>query len=335
MSITTEFANEIINDRSLRDKRHALIYIGIREPELSEYLSRAVPYDAQSRLLSDERTEIEVLQPQMVIELQPDEMLCDTSLQYTFGVEIECGVSLAKFSNKAKDLNFNGYRRQHYNHVDSREYFKFVSDSSVRVQYAAECVSPVLEGEEGLSRLQSLCGALKEAGAKVNSTCGLHVHIGAALFSAMHYLNVFVNYKHIERVIDTFMAESRRGNKNRYCRTLADKNLDAIAVTAADTVGDVAEKVGIVLENRYFKVNCEAFRVHGTIEFRQHQGTVDYAKISNWIKFLQQMVAWSEHYRLGRDVESIDELPFISRELKAFYKKRQQQLSIEKLATEN
>jgi hypothetical protein len=37
---------------------------------------------------------------------------------------------------------------------------------------------------------------------------------------------------------------------------------------------------------RYFKVNLQALRVHGTVEFRQHSGTVDGTKVENWVRFL-------------------------------------------------
>jgi hypothetical protein len=36
---------------------------------------------------------------------------------------------------------------------------------------------------------------------------------------------------------------------------------------------------------RYFKLNVAAYLRHGTIEFRQHSGTVDYQKMVNWIIF--------------------------------------------------
>ena len=36
---------------------------------------------------------------------------------------------------------------------------------------------------------------------------------------------------------------------------------------------------------RYFKLNCQSFFRHGTIEFRHHSGTTDFAKIKNWILF--------------------------------------------------
>jgi hypothetical protein len=36
--------------------------------------------------------------------------------------------------------------------------------------------------------------------------------------------------------------------------------------------------------SRYYKLNLSAINVHGTIEFRQHSGTVNAEKAVNWVK---------------------------------------------------
>jgi hypothetical protein len=41
---------------------------------------------------------------------------------------------------------------------------------------------------------------------------------------------------------------------------------------------------------RYRKLNIESYVTHGTVEFRQHQGTTNAAKIINWIKLTQAIV---------------------------------------------
>ena len=37
---------------------------------------------------------------------------------------------------------------------------------------------------------------------------------------------------------------------------------------------------------RYYKINFQAFATHGTIEFRQHSGTLDADKAANWVRLL-------------------------------------------------
>ena len=61
---------------------------------------------------------------------------------------------------------------------------------------------------------------------------------------------------------------------------------------------------------------------HGTIEFRQHQGTTDFEKISNWVRFCAKLVQWSKENVLSNDALSIDNIPFITESEKAFFKSR-------------
>ena len=77
------------------------------------------------------------------------------------------------------------------------------------------------------------------------------------------YINVFKNYQKLERVIDTFMARSRRANNSRWCRTLQGYDF-----TWCTTKSDILDAMN---GNRYFKVNACSYSRHRTIEFRQHQ----------------------------------------------------------------
>lgn len=54
----------------------------------------------------------------------------------------------------------------------------------------------------------------------------------------------------------------------------------------ATTINEMANIMG----SRYFKVNLMSFQRHGTIEFRQHSGTVNATKIANWVRFLGQFI---------------------------------------------
>ena len=158
--------------------------------------------------------------------------------------------------------------------------------TSIRGENPIECVSPVLTGKAGMKSLETCCKALNDAGAQVNKSTGLHVHIGAANLSDEAYINVFENYQKLEKVIDTFMAKSRRANNSQWCRTLQGKNFD-LCMTKHDVFS-------VMNGNRYFKVNACSYSRHNTIEFRQHQGSTDFEKISNWVNFCAKLVAWSK-----------------------------------------
>ena len=118
----------------------------------------------------------------------------------------------------------------------------------------------------------------------------------------------------LENVIDTFMAQSRRADNNIYCHSMAGLNFEN-----CNTVSDVQS---VCSHDRYFKVNSMAWNRHHTIEFRQHQGTTNYEKISNWVKFCAKLVGWSKNNRLTNRIELIDDIPFLTDTEKAYFKAR-------------
>ena len=176
--------------------------------------------------------------------------------KFTFGVEIECLVA-ASLMRECATRNAMPFQYEGYNHTDNNHYYKFVSDSSIRGENPIECVSPVLTGKEGMKSLENCCKALNEAGAQVNKSTGLHVHIGAQNLSDEAYINVFKNYQKLEKVIDTFMARSRRANNSQWCRTLQDMDF-SMCLTKN-------EVLSVMRGNRYFKVNACSYSQIGRL----------------------------------------------------------------------
>lgn len=235
----------------------------------------------------------------------------------TFGVEIECyNCNRYELENKCSEKGVD-CQSQSYNHRDTKLYYKIVSDSSLTGENSNEVVSPVLQGKKGMSSLEKVCAALNEIGARVNRSCGLHVHIGAENISNEHFVRIIKNYKRLERVIDTFMPESRRGDNNQFCRTLQDVNIES-----CNTKSDAINELG----TRYRKVNAHAYLRHRTIEFRQHSGTVDFEKISNWVKFLAKLVEYSEKKEITECV-CIEDIPFLNDSDKIYFTNRRNQLA--------
>jgi len=235
----------------------------------------------------------------------------------TFGVEIEC------YNVVRNDLIVNGTRKglavrsEGYNHSDNQHYYKIVSDGSLTGNDTNEIVSPILQGNDGLNSLKRLCEALNEIDAKVNRSCGLHVHIGAANMTDKHYLNIIKNYQRLEVLVDSFMPLSRRANNNAFCCSL--QGFDFSRCTTKRDVYDM-------MNSRYYKINSHAYIRHQTIEFRQHSGTTDYTKISMWIQFLAALVKYSEKNELTT-CNSIDEIPFLNAEQKAYFNNRRASLN--------
>jgi len=282
----SEQINDIKNAKmSRREKINALVKLGLRENEVC------------------------VILPAEHRESQP-------RFTFTFGVEIECIMPRERFENIATATGVN-YQFELYNHTDNREYFKFTTDGSLSRTSGCdgdpiECVSPILDGTKvGFDKLQACCSALNAAGAYVNRSTGLHVHIGAQNMTGEQYVNVFKNYKALESIIDSFMAPSRRDNF--YSRPLRDHNFNW-----CESVSDVLSELS---EDRYHKVNPCSYTRHRTIEFRQHQGTTNFKKIKMWVSFVSKLVAYSMS-NVITTCNSIDEIPFLNASEKAYFNSR-------------
>ena len=232
----------------------------------------------------------------------------------TFGVEMECyNVRYMDILNNQSD----GFQFvwEGYNHVDRRGVYKFTTDSSISGADPRECVSPILDNTtEGFNSLKACVSVLNRVGARVNRSCGLHVHVGVRNMSPTAIVNIYKNYQKLEALIDSFMAPSRRGNTCQWCRTLQGYNFDDC---------ETPERVYRMMHSdRYHKVNPQAWYDHGTVEFRQHQGTLDYEKISMWVNFCCKLVDWSKKHVLTESLTSIDDIPFLNQKEKEFFNDR-------------
>jgi hypothetical protein len=247
----------------------------------------------------------------------------DDDVLYTVGVEIECfGVDRPRFSELCREKGVD-LQTESYNH-ETRPHFKVVHDGSILGENAIECVTPVLRNKAGFDNLEKVCASLNEAGAKVNKTTGLHVHIGLQKVDFETYKNCFINYHYLEPAIDKFMAKSRRGNENSYCRSLKEINIERIV--NAQSMQEIEDAF---YSDRYRKLNPVSYKRHNTLEFRQHQGTTDYKKIYKWVMLLTSFVAWSKKNRLSDFVTEIDAIPagIIDKKFKKYYNQRATELN--------
>ena len=198
-----------------------------------------------------------------------------------FGIELEIvdiNQQTALRALRAVGINVQA---EAYNHT-TRGHWKFVSDASVRNGF--EVVSPVLRGEAGIEEAMTVAEALSDAGATVNRSCGFLVHFDAADLSVADVKAIVHRYADHEAEIDAFMPPSRRGNTNTYCQSVTrflNRRFDE-----ARTIDELAA----AQSGRYFKVNLQSYRRHGTLEFRQHSGTVNANKVANWVRFLGEFI---------------------------------------------
>ena len=119
--------------------------------------------------------------------------------------------------------------------------------------------------------------------------CGLHVHHDINDYTVKQIANIFALYIKLEKTLDTFVPNSRRANNNAYCYSLFRGTTQQTILDKLKAVNSI-EDIERIWDTRYLKVNFQSYVKYGTIEFRQHSGTIEFEKMYNWILLTQQMV---------------------------------------------
>lgn len=241
-----------------------------------------------------------------------------------FGVEIEAfGVDKNRLAAKLREA---GIAVEIAGRANSTSGWKVTSDGSIRGEQGFEVVSPILEGMEGLAQLEKVCSILKQSNAKINKSCGLHIHFDAQNFKIKQWRNLYINYLQYETIIDSFMPASRRANKNFYCKGLTIGNRSKAAMIENIKGCANIREIKALYGSRYHKINCESFFKHGTVEFRQHSGTIEYSKIMNWVRFLHNLVSYSENHEV--ETASFEKMTdFNQNEIIAYLAERKEELN--------
>lgn len=243
----------------------------------------------------------------------------DYTFNRNFGIEIEAYNCTRE--QLARELKAAGIRVQveGYNHTDHTDHWKLVTDSSLSGNNTFELVSPILHGEQGVEEVEKVCWVLDLCNAKVNESCGLHIHMDAANFNLSTWKNLILTYKRLEKVIDNFMPRSRRNN--RFCKRLTE-----ITETTIKNATSINGLRSAFSHNRYHKINLEAYARHNTVEFRQHGGTTNFTKMSAWIHFLAKMITFAQEGAVQQGT-TLQNIPFLTDTEKLYLKLRTKKIS--------
>jgi len=218
----------------------------------------------------------------------------------TFGVEVEFLHPTSVRPTQIVDaLNALGLpcAFEGYNHINRPGRWKLVQDGSLRPGpgfAGLELVAPPLSGEEGLRKIGQALDVLVGFGCTINKSCGLHVHVGVSGQPVEFFRSLVRLYNRNEAVIDSLMAPSRRGTAAYFARP---HTINEAALDRASSIDQVVLAVGqmpgrqyVRTEYRYRKCNLMSFWQHETVEFRQHQGTVEKTKVQAWVRFCLRLV---------------------------------------------
>lgn len=234
--------------------------------------------------------------------------------EQTFGVEIEMtGITRSRaaktiaayFGTEASHYG-GGYDAHHAKDSQGR-IWKAMSDSSIRAQrkdgshasdlYKTEVVTPILRYSD-IEDLQEILRKLRKAGAVVNETTGIHIHIGAENFTPATLCNLLKNIRSKEDIL--YKALKVGDSRSRYCKKTNQKLIEMIERNRPATRQKLADlwyaeapygRDTHYNSSRYHGLNLHAYFTKGTVEFRLFNSTLNAGELKAYIQFCMAVTA--------------------------------------------
>lgn len=198
--------------------------------------------------------------------------------ELTYGIEIECGIPYAT-------LQREGWYIGAY-HIGAAipgfSGWKAMRDSSLHMGEltACEVVSPILRGTAGLDSMRAMISKLNEMGAKVNASCGFHVHVGwSGDDAALRRLICLV--AHHEKALYAVTGTQNR-ERSSYCQSIKVSHKPLTELRGSIITQNNTE--------RYHVLNLKNLSTKRTVEFRVFSGTTNATKIAAYIQMCLALV---------------------------------------------
>jgi hypothetical protein len=169
--------------------------------------------------------------------------------------------------------------------------WKLVRDGSLSASLAGEAVSPICKWED-LEMVAKVARAIRAAGGRADSSCGIHVHVGAALLGPAGVGNVAKLVGAIEPLLRHALDVGTE--RSRYCRPLPASIVDRLSGWRPTSLDEVAvawygeransfRRTRKYDDSRYHGLNLHSVLYRGTVEFRWFNGTLHAGKIKAYI----------------------------------------------------
>jgi len=236
-----------------------------------------------------------------------------TLKEQNYGIEIEMTGITREAAAKALAAHFGTTQRyiagSYYGvwEVEDTEgkIWKLMSDASIKkerrvskgsyelisdMNYSVELVSPILTWDE-MPKLQEVVRQIRKAGAKVNDSCGIHVHVDAANHEARSLRNLLgIMYGK-----EDLLFKALRVNENRvtYCKKSREEVLTAARAQKSKLTMDSLERIwyGDYYHSRdehYHNSRYHALNLHSTfngktVEFRLFNATLHAGEVKAYI----------------------------------------------------
>ncbi|MDR3541440.1 MAG: amidoligase family protein [Desulfosporosinus sp.] len=230
----------------------------------------------------------------------------------TFGIEIELtGLTREEAANTVADYfgtqakYAGGAYDAYWVKDNSDRVWKLMSDSSIRQEcrtgpatpaHRVELVSPICQYED-IETVQEITRLLRKAGAKANSSCGIHIHIGMGQHTPKTLRNLANLVASKEDLI--YEALAIRSSRQGYCKRADENFIAALNAKKPDTLTGLADlwyapytsenRTNHYNSSRYHLLNYHSIFRIGTIEFRAFNGTTHAGKIKAYIQFALAM----------------------------------------------
>ena len=223
-----------------------------------------------------------------------------------FGIEIEMtGITRNKAAKViAKHFNTTAlhvggsYDAYTIRDNDDRQW-KIVSDASIRCRarndtpagdlYSVEFVSPICNYSD-IESIQEIVRKLRAEGAKVNNSCGIHVHIDAANHTPKTLRNIVNIVASKEDIL--YKALDIEVARERYCKKANAKFLDDLNQQRPTSMSGVealwyngyGSRHSHYDNSRYHGLNLHSVFSKGTIEFRLFNSTLHAGEVKSYIQ---------------------------------------------------
>lgn len=177
--------------------------------------------------------------------------------------------------------------------------WKIVRDSSIECinrqgerasqLYSVEFVSPICQYDD-IEVLQNLVRALRNAGAKVNGRCGIHVHVDASNHTPKTLRNIVNIMASKEDLL--YKALDVNVRREHYCEKADTKFLDEINKRPPLSMDQIREmwyegedRSHIHYDDsRYRGLNLHSVFQKGTVEFRLFNSTLHAGKVKSYVQ---------------------------------------------------
>ena len=182
---------------------------------------------------------------------------------------------------------------------DTGRKWKVVSDASIQCQsrgertasrlYAVEVVSPICKYED-IETVQELVRELRRGGAKVNDSCGIHIHVDAS----RHDPKTLRNIVNIMASKEDLLYKALRVQIDReyYCQKADLRFLEDVNLKRPKSMSEFetlwyngSSRRGIHYDStRYHALNLHSVFSKGTIEFRMFNSTLHAGEVKSYIQ---------------------------------------------------